>query len=61
MYAIRSYYDLGWAARDLGEMVQRMIESEFSPEAMKEWLRKIYNSERFGEYLDSLTDRNNFV
>jgi len=47
---------LGWAARDLGEMVQRMIESEFSPEAMKEWLRKIYNSERFGEYLDSLTD-----
>ncbi len=47
---------LGWAARDLGEMVQRMIESEFSPGAMKEWLRKIYNSDRFGEYLDNLTD-----
>jgi DNA-directed RNA polymerase subunit beta len=47
---------LGWAARDLGEMVRRMIESEFSPGAMKEWLRKIYNSDRFGEYLESLTD-----
>ncbi|NNG46327.1 MAG: DNA-directed RNA polymerase subunit beta, partial [Deltaproteobacteria bacterium] len=47
---------LGWAARDLGDMVQRMIESEFSPGAMKEWLRKIYNSDRFGKYLDNLTD-----
>jgi DNA-directed RNA polymerase subunit beta len=47
---------LGWAARELGEMVRRMIESEFSPGAVKEWLRKIYHSDRFGEYLESLTD-----
>ena len=47
---------LGWAARDLGEMIRRMIKSEFSPGAMKEWLRKIYNSDTFGEYLESLTD-----
>ncbi len=47
---------LGWAARDLGEMVRRMIESEFSPGAVKEWLRKVYNSDRFGEYLEDLTE-----
>ncbi len=47
---------LGWASRDLGEKVRRLIESEFSPRAVKDLLRKIYDSDRFGEYLESLTD-----
>ncbi|HLN93438.1 MAG TPA: DNA-directed RNA polymerase subunit beta, partial [Thermoanaerobaculia bacterium] len=47
---------LGWAAKGLGEQLQRMMEKEFSAAAMREWLQKIYNSERFGAYLKGLTD-----
>jgi len=32
------------------------MEKEFSPAAMREWLGRIYNSERFGAYLKDLTD-----
>jgi DNA-directed RNA polymerase subunit beta len=47
---------LGWASRELGEKVRLLVESEFSPGAVKDWLRKIYDSERFGKYLESLTE-----
>jgi DNA-directed RNA polymerase subunit beta len=47
---------LGWAARELGEKIGLLIEREFSPGAVKEWLRKIYDSERFAAYLDNLDD-----
>jgi DNA-directed RNA polymerase subunit beta len=47
---------LGWAAKGLGDQLQRMMEKEFSAASMREWLRKIYNSERFGAYLSGLTD-----
>jgi DNA-directed RNA polymerase subunit beta len=47
---------LGWASRELGEKVRRLIEGEFSARAVKDWLRKIYDSDRFGKYLESLTD-----
>jgi DNA-directed RNA polymerase subunit beta len=47
---------LGWASRELGEKVRLLVESEFSPAAVKDWLRKIYDSKRFGEYLESLTE-----
>jgi len=47
---------LGWASRELGEKVRLLVESEFSPRAVKDFLRKIYDSKRFGEYLESLTD-----
>jgi DNA-directed RNA polymerase subunit beta len=47
---------LGWAAKGLGEQLQGMMEREFSTASMREWLRKIYNSERFGTYLKDLTD-----
>ena len=47
---------LGWAARGLGEQLQRMMEKEFSAASMREWLAKIYNSERFGAYLKGLSD-----
>ncbi|MGA7104085.1 MAG: DNA-directed RNA polymerase subunit beta [Candidatus Deferrimicrobiaceae bacterium] len=47
---------LGWASKELGEKVRLLVESEFSPRAVKDFLRKIYDSKRFGEYLESLTD-----
>ena len=47
---------LGWASRELGEKVRRLVEIEFSPRTVKDWLRKVYDSKRFWEYLDSLTD-----
>src|SRR5512134_2643800 len=47
---------LGWAAKGLGEQLQQMMEKEFSPAAMREWLRKIYNSDRFASYLKELSD-----
>jgi DNA-directed RNA polymerase subunit beta len=47
---------LGWAARGLGEQMQRMLEKEFSPRAMRDWLGKIYTSDRFQSYLTGLSD-----
>jgi DNA-directed RNA polymerase subunit beta len=47
---------LGWASRELGEKVRKLVESEFSPRAVKDWLRKIYDSKRFEEHLESLDD-----
>jgi DNA-directed RNA polymerase subunit beta len=47
---------LGWAARGLGEQVRRLVEGAFSPKSVREWLKKIYDSERFVGYLDGLSD-----
>jgi len=47
---------LGWAAKGLGEQLQQMLEKEFSTASLREWLRKIYNSDRFSAYLKDLTD-----
>ncbi len=47
---------LGWAARCLGEQIQQMMEKEFSPRAMRDWLGKIYRSDQFNAVLKTLTD-----
>jgi DNA-directed RNA polymerase subunit beta len=47
---------LGWAAKGLGEQLQRMMEKEFSTRSMREWLGRIYRSDRFDAYLKGLTD-----
>jgi DNA-directed RNA polymerase subunit beta len=47
---------LGWAARGLGEQIQQMMEKEFSARAVRDWLGKIYSSERFQGYLKDLTN-----
>jgi DNA-directed RNA polymerase subunit beta len=47
---------LGWAAKSLGDQIQRMLEKEFSARAMRDWLGKIYSSETFQAYTKSLTD-----
>ncbi|MGE5700770.1 MAG: DNA-directed RNA polymerase subunit beta, partial [Deltaproteobacteria bacterium] len=47
---------LGWAARGLGEQVRKLVEGAFSPRSVREWMKKIYDSERFISYLDGMTD-----
>jgi DNA-directed RNA polymerase subunit beta len=47
---------LGWAARGLGEQVRRLVEGAFSPKSVREWLKKIYDSERFSAYLEGMSD-----
>ncbi len=47
---------LGWAAHGLGEQIQRMIENAFSPKALRDWLLKIYSSDRFASYISELSD-----
>ncbi|HEU4949471.1 MAG TPA: DNA-directed RNA polymerase subunit beta, partial [Candidatus Deferrimicrobiaceae bacterium] len=47
---------LGWAARGLGEQVRRLVEGAFSPKSVREWMRKIYDSERFAAVLDGMSD-----
>ena len=47
---------LGWASRGLGEQVRRLVEESFSPKTVREWLAKIYNSERFSAYLKEMSD-----
>ena len=47
---------LGWAAKSLGEQISRMVEENYSPSAIRDRIKKVYNSKEFGRFLDSLTD-----
>jgi DNA-directed RNA polymerase subunit beta len=47
---------LGWAARGIGEKIQRILAEDHGPKALREWLRKIYRSESFDRYLASLDE-----
>jgi DNA-directed RNA polymerase subunit beta len=47
---------LGWAAHGLGEQIRRLVDNAFSAKSVREWLRKIYNSDRFSAYLNELSD-----
>ena len=47
---------LGWAAKGIGEQISRIIEKEFNPKALREKIKKIYNSENFSALIDGLED-----
>jgi DNA-directed RNA polymerase subunit beta len=47
---------LGWAAHGLGEQVSRLVDGAFSPKSVREWMKKIYDSERFSAYLEGMAD-----
>jgi len=47
---------LGWAAKGLGQKLQMILEKEFGPRAIREELLRIYRSERFAEFLETLDD-----
>jgi DNA-directed RNA polymerase subunit beta len=47
---------LGWAAKGIGEQVSRILEKEYHPKALREKIKKIYNSEIFSALIDGLED-----
>jgi DNA-directed RNA polymerase subunit beta len=47
---------LGWAAKGIGEQISRVIEKEYNPKALREKIKKIYNSEPFAALIDGLED-----
>jgi DNA-directed RNA polymerase subunit beta len=48
---------LGWAARGVGERLQKFIEEKWSGEELRKELKKIYDDKAFGEFLDGLPDK----
>ncbi len=47
---------LGWAAKGLGQQISKIIEKEYSPKALREKIKKAYNSKTFADLIDSLED-----
>ncbi len=43
---------LGWAAKELGEKLQEMIEHKFKVDSVKKELKKIYSSDEFDKFID---------
>jgi DNA-directed RNA polymerase subunit beta len=48
---------LGWAARGVGERLQAFVEEKWSGDALRKELKKIYDDKAFGEFLDTLPDK----
>ncbi len=47
---------LGWASRELGAGMARMLGEQAGPGPIRERLKQIYSSESFGRFLDGLSD-----
>ncbi len=47
---------LGWAAKSIGEHINRIVEKEYNPKALRERIKKLYSSETFSSLIDSLED-----
>jgi DNA-directed RNA polymerase subunit beta len=47
---------LGWAARSMGEQLQRFVEEKYSPEALRKELKKAYDDKAFHEFIDQVKD-----
>jgi DNA-directed RNA polymerase subunit beta len=47
---------LGWAAKGLGEQINRIIEKEYNPKALREKIKKIDHSETFLALIEDLDD-----
>ncbi|MBW2730769.1 MAG: DNA-directed RNA polymerase subunit beta, partial [Deltaproteobacteria bacterium] len=45
---------LGWAARELGQQIDRYLKAEWSPEVLREKLKKIYSTPQAHQFIDSL-------
>jgi len=48
---------LGFAARGVGERLQKFVEEKWSGEELRKELKKIYDDKAFGEFLDTLPDK----
>jgi len=47
---------LGWAAKGLGEQINKIIQKEYNPRALRERIKKIHPSEKFSELIDNLSE-----
>jgi DNA-directed RNA polymerase subunit beta len=47
---------LGWAAKGLGEQINQMIQKEYSPKALRDKIKKIYNSEKFSQVVEEMSE-----
>ena len=47
---------LGWAAKNLGKAVGAMVEKESSPTALRDKIKKIYASNEFSRFINSLSE-----
>jgi len=48
---------LGWAARGLGEQIQKMIDEKWSPDAIRKDLKKTYDSDEMKTLIDGLPEK----
>jgi DNA-directed RNA polymerase subunit beta len=48
---------LGWAARGLGEQIQKMIDEKWNPEAIRKDLKRIYDTKELHDLLDGLPEK----
>ncbi|MBI3398695.1 MAG: DNA-directed RNA polymerase subunit beta [Deltaproteobacteria bacterium] len=48
---------LGWAARSLGEQLAAYMEKGFSPQALREKIKKVYGSPDFSKFINDLADK----
>ncbi len=47
---------LGWAAKNLGAAVRTLVEKNSSPNAIRDRIKKIYSSNEFSKFINSLSD-----
>ncbi|KIG15734.1 DNA-directed RNA polymerase beta subunit [Enhygromyxa salina] len=47
---------LGWAARELGNQINAYMETNYSPEVLRNQLKKIYETEEAMRFIDTLPD-----
>ena len=48
---------LGWAARGLGEQIQKMIDDKWGGDAVRKDLKRIYDGKEMHDFLDGLPDK----
>jgi len=48
---------LGWAAKGVGEKLQRYVDEKYSGDQLRKELKKTYDDEKFHEFLDKLSDK----
>jgi len=48
---------LGWAAKGIGEKLQRFVEEKYGADALRKELKRVYDDEAFHGFLDKLADK----
>ncbi|MBX7114489.1 MAG: DNA-directed RNA polymerase subunit beta [Myxococcaceae bacterium] len=48
---------LGWAAKGVGERLQKYIDEKWSPAELRKKLKELYDDEAFGKFVDNLGDK----